>query len=45
LHAKAKDTPSFRFYALYDKLYQEDVLAQAWRLAEANGGAAGVDSR
>ena len=35
--------PSFRFYALYDKLYRDDVLAHAWRLAKANGGTAGVD--
>jgi RNA-directed DNA polymerase len=45
LHAKAKEMPSFRFYALYDKLYREDVLTHAWRLAKANGGAAGVDGQ
>jgi group II intron reverse transcriptase/maturase len=45
LHAKAKETPSYRFYALYDKLYREDVLAHAWRLAKANGGTAGVDGQ
>jgi RNA-directed DNA polymerase len=45
LHAKAKEVPSFRFYALYDKLYRDDVLAHAWRLAKANGGAAGVDGQ
>ena len=43
LHAKAKEVPTYRFYALYDKLYREDILAHAWRLAKANGGAAGGD--
>ncbi len=43
LHAKAKGSPEFRFYALYDKLYREDVLAFAYRCCKANGGAAGVD--
>src|SRR5579872_7452759 len=43
LHAKAKEDPSFRFYALYDKLYREDVLRHAYALCKANKGAAGVD--
>ncbi|HET9606957.1 MAG TPA: group II intron reverse transcriptase/maturase [Nitrospira sp.] len=45
LHAKAKEVPTYRFYALYDKLYREDILAHAWRLAKSNGGAAGVDGQ
>ena len=45
LHAKAKESPSFRFYALYDKVYRKDVLAHAYERCEANGGAAGVDEQ
>ena len=45
LHAKAKDSPSFRFYALYDKVYRRDVLAHAYERCEANGVAAGVDDQ
>ena len=45
LHAKAKEAPGYRFYALYDKVYRQDVLAHAWRLAKANGGTAGVDGQ
>lgn len=45
LHAKAKGSPKFRFYALYDKVYREDVLAFAYARCKANGGAAGVDGQ
>jgi len=45
LHAKAKESPSYRFYMLYDKLYREDVLEFAYRSCRANGGSAGVDGQ
>jgi len=45
LHAKAKEAPNFRFYALYDKVCREDILAFAYECCKANGGAAGVDDQ
>ena len=45
LHAKAKESPNFRFHALYDKVYRKDVLAYAYERCQANGGAAGVDNQ
>src|SRR4030095_15718789 len=45
LHAKAKESPSFRFYALYDKVSGKNVLAFAYECCRANGGAAGVDGQ
>src|SRR6201981_959777 len=45
LHDKAKESPSFRFYALYDKVYRKDVLASAYACCKANGGAAGGDNQ
>jgi hypothetical protein len=43
LQTKAKGAPSFRFYALYDKVYRTDVLAHAYARCRAKHGAAGVD--
>ena len=45
LHAKAKGSPGYRFYLLYDKVYREDVLTFAYQRCKANGGAAGVDGQ
>lgn len=43
LHAIAKSAPTYRFYALYDKVYRRDVLRFAFGCCFENGGAVGVD--
>src|SRR5260221_10930941 len=41
LHAKAKAEAGYRFYALYDKLSREDILAHAYAQCRSNKGAPG----
>jgi RNA-directed DNA polymerase len=45
LHAKAKTEADYRFYALYDKIYREDILAHAYAQCRSNKGAPGVDGQ
>src|SRR3972149_11473011 len=44
-HAKAKGSPGYRFYALYDKVYRRDVLGQAFNVCRSHGGVAGGDEQ
>ena len=45
LHAKAKAEAGYRFYALYDKISREDILAHAYAQCCSNKGAPGVDGQ
>jgi len=45
LHAKAKAEAGYRYYALYDKISREDILALAYAQCRSNKGAPGVDGQ
>jgi group II intron reverse transcriptase/maturase len=45
LWAAAKRATGRRFHALYDHIWRDDVLQEAWRRVKSNRGAAGVDSQ
>jgi RNA-directed DNA polymerase len=43
LWAAAKQSKGRAFHALYDRIYRDDILWEAWERVRANRGAAGVD--
>ncbi|WP_240431891.1 reverse transcriptase domain-containing protein, partial [Paenibacillus aceti] len=43
LYLAAKEKPTRRFHALYDKIYREDIMTYAWKQIKANKGSAGID--
>jgi RNA-directed DNA polymerase len=38
LYLAAKENPKRRFHALYDKIYGEEILLDAWRRVNGNKG-------
>ena len=41
LYRKSKQEKAARFYSMYDKVWRQDVLWEAWRQVKANHGAPG----
>jgi group II intron reverse transcriptase/maturase len=43
LYLKAKQEKGFRFYILYDKVFLNFMLQEAWERVKGNGGSSGID--
>lgn len=43
LYQKAKQEKGYKFYVLYDKLFQKHMLRVAWEAVKSNQGAPGID--
>lgn len=45
LYLAAKENPKRRFHALYDKVYRQDIMEEAWKRVKINGGSPGIDKQ
>jgi len=45
LYLKAKQESSYKFYILYDKLFQKHLLEEAYKRVSSNKGSSGVDKQ
>ena len=45
LYHAAKQSLDRKFGALYDKIYREDVVCEAWKRVKANKGVPGIDKQ
>lgn len=45
LYRAVKVNPNRKFGVLYDKLYRDDILMQAWQKVKANAGSSGIDEQ
>ncbi|MGL6202233.1 MAG: hypothetical protein ACRC3H_25235 [Lachnospiraceae bacterium] len=43
LYLTAKKSSQRKFHALFDKVYRDDVLLEAWKRVKANKGSSGID--
>lgn len=43
LYRSAKLSPKRKYHALYDKVFREDILADAWKRVKAKAGSGGID--
>ncbi len=45
LYLAAKENPTRKFHALYDKVFRKDILQEAWTRVKTNRGSAGIDGQ
>ncbi|MDX9776679.1 MAG: group II intron reverse transcriptase/maturase [Petrimonas sp.] len=45
LYQKAKQEKKYKFYVLYDKIFQRHILAEAYKRSKAKNGCPGIDNQ